>query len=357
MDFTEILQKINTHWNQQLPFVVYCNPKHTKVNVLLQHNSTHYSSKKFETTGFVLAPFDTNNTWFCIPEKFSEKITLEVSGPSVLNTDTPFCKELSSDKEKHLEYVSEILEHIKNKTVEKVVATRKKEIPLTVFDLSELIRRIISMDTAAFRYVWFHPKTGIWCGASPEVLLECDGANFSTMALAGTQKITKDTCPTWGVKETFEQQLVTKAITTNLKKITTSLQVSSPTTQKAGSLYHIKTQIKGAFDNKQTSLAQIVSVLHPTPAVCGSPKDRAFSIIQELEGYDREFYTGFLGPLNLQSNTAQMYVNLRCMKISPTTATLYVGGGITLDSSPQLEWQETKNKMATMLSVLAPMLP
>ena len=135
MDFTEILQKINTHWNQQLPFVVYCNPKHTKVNVLLQHNSTHYSSKKFETTGFVLAPFDTNNTWFCIPEVFSEKITLEVSVPSVLNTDTPFCQDLTSDKEKHLVYVSEILDNIKNKTVEKVVATRKKEIPLTGFDL------------------------------------------------------------------------------------------------------------------------------------------------------------------------------------------------------------------------------
>ena len=281
-----------------------------------------------------------------------EKYKVNSTNIQIINSDT-----VVSDKEKHLVYVSEILENIKNKTVEKVVATRKKEIPLTVFDLSELIRRIISMDTAAFRYVWFHPKTGIWCGASPEVLLECDGANFSTMALAGTQKITKDTCPTWGVKETFEQQLVTKAITTNLKKITTSLQVSSPTTQKAGSLYHIKTQIKGTFDNKQTSLAQIASVLHPTPAVCGSPKDHAFSIIQQLEGYDREFYTGFLGPLNLQSNTAQMYVNLRCMKISPTTATLYVGGGITLDSSPELEWQETKNKMATMLSVLAPMLP
>ena len=45
------------------------------------------------------------------------------------------------------------------------------------------------------------------------------------------------------------------------------------------------------------------------------------------------------------------------MKIDPQMATLYVGGGITLDSTPELEWQETKNKMTTMLSVLAPMLP
>ena len=357
MDFTALLQKINKHWTQQLPFVVYCSPNHTKVNVLLQQDTTHYSAKEFATTGFVLAPFDTKSTWFCIPEAFSEKISLEVSLPSFLNTDATGYQELSSDKEKHLEYVSEILENIKNKTVEKVVATRKEEISLTSFDVSELIKRIISLDTSAFRYLWFHPKTGIWCGASPEVLLESDGANFSTMALAGTQKVIADTTPTWGSKETFEQQLVTKAITTDLKKITTSLQVSSPKTHKAGSLYHIKTQIKGVFDNKQTTLAQIASVLHPTPAVCGSPRDTAFAIIQQLEGYDREFYTGFLGPLDLQNNTAQMYVNLRCMKISPTMATLYIGGGITLDSIPEQEWQETKNKMATMLSVLAPMLP
>ena len=126
---------------------------------------------------------------------------------------------------------------------------------------------------------------------------------------------------------------------------------------KAGSLYHIKTKIKGAFDKKETSLAQITTVLHPTPAVCGTPRDAAFAIIQELEGYNREFYTGFLGPLDLQNNTAQLYVNLRCMKISPAMAMLYVGGGITLDSMPQDEWQETKNKMATMLSVLGSMLP
>ena len=166
MDFTALLQKINSHWKHQLPFVVNAAPQHTKITVLLQQDATYYSAKGFNNTGFVFAPFDDKKASFCIPEAFSEKITLEVSMPTVLNTDTPFCQELTSDKEKHLAYVSEILDNIKNKTVEKVVATRKKEIPLTGFDLSELIERIISMDTAAFRYVWYHPKTGIWCGVS-----------------------------------------------------------------------------------------------------------------------------------------------------------------------------------------------
>ena len=206
MDYTALLQKIKTHWEQQLPFVVYASPQQIKAHVLLQQDSSSHSAKNFSNTGFVFVPFDNTNTWFCIPEAFSEKITLEVSMPSVLNTDSPFCQELVSDKEKHLVYVSEILENIKNKTVEKVVATRKKEISLTSFDLSELIKCIISQDTSAFRYVWYHPKTGIWCGASPEVLLESNGVSFSTMALAGTQKVSLDKNPTWGQKETFEQQ-------------------------------------------------------------------------------------------------------------------------------------------------------
>ena len=71
MDFTTLLQKISTHWKQQLPFVVYAAPKHTKVNVLLQQDAAYYSAKEFAATGFVLAPFDDKKASFCIPEAFS----------------------------------------------------------------------------------------------------------------------------------------------------------------------------------------------------------------------------------------------------------------------------------------------
>ena len=116
MDFTALLQKINTHWNQQLPFVLYCNPNQTKVNGLLQHNADYYSAKEFVNKGFVLAPFDTDQRWFCIPEAFSEKITLEASLFDHQDSFIPTCQEFPSDKEKHLRYVSQILNTIQNKT-------------------------------------------------------------------------------------------------------------------------------------------------------------------------------------------------------------------------------------------------
>ena len=94
--------------------------------------------------------------------------------------------------------------------------------------------------------------------------------------------------------------------------------------------------------------------------------------IFEYENYNREFYTGFLGELNkkvkirprsgarnienkayaYRKSVTHLYVNLRCMQLNGNEAQLYVGGGITKDSIPENEWQETINKTKTMKSVL-----
>ena len=96
----------------------------------------------------------------------------------------------------------------------------------------------------------------------------------------------------------------------------------------------------------------MLELLHPTSAVCGMPKMAALEFIQSHENYDREFYSGFLGPVNVENET-NLFVNLRCTKIQNRTATLYAGGGITEDSIPEKEWQETELKCQTMLAVLA----
>src|SRR5690606_2571312 len=99
-------------------------------------------------------------------------------------------------------------------------------------------------------------------------------------------------------------------------------------------------------------------------AVCGLPKEKAMHFIKENENYDREFYTGFLGELNyndeafdnqvfIKESYADLYVNLRCMKLNKDFATLFVGGGITKDSYPDKEWMETVHKTTTMLEILS----
>jgi isochorismate synthase len=185
---------------------------------------------------------------------------------------------------------------------------------------------------------------------------------FRTVALAGTQSvfdavgqpIPPKQAP-WTQKEIEEQALVGRYIISCFKKIRVREYVEEgPKTVVAGSLMHLCSDY--TVDTKAINFPELGTVmlelLHPTSAVCGMPKMAALEFIQNHETYDREFYSGFLGPVNVENET-NLFVNLRCMKIQNGTATLYAGGGITEDSVPEKEWQETELKCQTMLAVLA----
>ena len=99
------------------------------------------------------------------------------------------------------------------------------------------------------------------------------------------------------------------------------------------------------------NLKKAIQLLHPTPAVCGLPKEIAKAFIDTYEGYNRSFYTGFLGELN-RDFASDLFVNLRCMQIENNQAHLYMGCGITKDSNPEKEWKESVNKSMTMKRIL-----
>ncbi|HLV50467.1 MAG TPA: chorismate-binding protein, partial [Flavobacterium sp.] len=94
----------------------------------------------------------------------------------------------------------------------------------------------------------------------------------------------------------------------------------------------------------------LIQNLHPTPAVCGLPKKEAFDFIWENEGYNREFYTGFIGIE--KENMKDYFVNLRCAQIFQNQIQIYVGGGITAESNPEKEWEETELKSGTIGNAL-----
>jgi isochorismate synthase len=117
---------------------------------------------------------------------------------------------------------------------------------------------------------------------------------------------------------------------------------------------HLKSDF--TVDMKATNFPQLGSImlqlLHPTAAVCGMPLEPALAFLKEHEGYDREFYAGYLGPVNVNNNI-NLFVNLRCMKLLYRKARLYAGAGVTIDSMPDKEWEETEIKFNTLLNVLA----
>lgn len=359
MSFEELLKKIQEAKDQQLPFVIYRKPEADEVKVLIQRDKRLDFSDNYKTSGFVLAPFDSSRNAVLFAEKNVQKFNCVV-GNEILS-GTPFYEKPSKTAKdtdaqlRHMDLVKKGVEEIKKGSFVKTVLSRSEPYLIQEVDIAGVFLRLMRTYLSAFVYVWYHPQVGIWSGASPELLLRTKGENFQTMSLAGTQKFTGSMEVSWGAKELKEQRIVTDHIVESLKGI--GLEVSDLYTRKAGNLVHLCNDIKGQLDAKN-SLYELIEKLHPTAAICGFPKEEVRQFILQQEGYDRSYYTGFLGELNMndgKESRSDLYVNLRCMQLEETPnpkAIIYIGGGITSESDPLSEWNETVDKSLIMKSVL-----
>ena len=95
----------------------------------------------------------------------------------------------------------------------------------------------------------------------------------------------------------------------------------------------------------------MVELLHPTSAVCGMPLEPAMKFLKSHEQHDRELYSGYLGPVNIDEST-NLFVNLRCMRLYEQSVRAFVGAGVTESSIPEKEWEETEYKSQTMLDLI-----
>lgn len=355
-----ILNKAKNQFAQKLPFVLYCKPNSDTVTGLFQQNDELFKVTDFTEKGFVFASFDGNQTYL-IPENQSEIHTVVWNKKefTVSGNESSNCGEGSKKSFEAL--VFQGIQAIENKEFKKVVLSRKETVELTEFDFGIVFENLVQLYPSTFVYCFYHPKIGMWLGATPEQLLKADNNIFRTIALAGTQKDNGSLEIIWENKEKEEQQYVTDYIVDTLENVASELLVSKPYSFKAGSIWHIKTDISGVL-NSDFSLQQVIGLLHPTPAVCGLPKEKSKAFILKNENYDRSFYTGFLGELNsslaTDSISSDLFVNLRCMQIEvtpksiKTKAYLYMGCGIIKDSIPEKEWSESINKSMTMKKVL-----
>ena len=255
--------------------------------------------------------------------------------------------------------VNQAIDEIRKGTVHKIVISRFEEFSLEAdFSLKKCLDNLQSSYPNAFCYLTFTDEFGLWMGASPERLISIENQRiFKTESLAGTQylpEIDSLSNVAWTQKEIEEQAMVSRYIIGCLKKIRLrEFEESGPKTVRAGKLVHLKTEYK--VDMVETNMPDLGSImlelLHPTSAVCGTPFEEAKEFIEQHEGYDRSLYSGFLGPVNF-NNSTNLFVNLRCMQLYQNKARLYAGAGITEDSIPEKEYQETVNKMRTLRDLL-----
>lgn len=359
----------------QLPFVAYRKPNQTCISAILQNNDAINYCQDFTNSGFVFSPFENIENTIIFPLNKCKIVEVKdgiILGETEHSQSIFNLKNREKAKQFHINLVETAVKAIKNESFKKVVASRVEQFPFNCSETISLFKRLLSHYKTAMVYCWYHPKVGLWLGATPETLLRIEGNRLQTMSLAGTQPYVNIPNIAWQNKEIEEQQFVTDFIVDSLKPLVNSVSTTKRQTIKAGQLLHLQTKISAVFEKDNFNLKKVLKALHPTPAVCGLPKASAKDFILKNENYNREFYTGFLGELNftqtnsrntnhknVENNAYQsikkvtnLFVNLRCLQIKNDQALIYVGGGITKDSNPEKEWEETVAKSLTTKSLL-----
>lgn len=360
---------------------VWRKPNESKIELIVDSNEKpSFVSTEIESLppGYILHPFKDSSdkkAFFINAENY---YTIDLESSHILADDDAIFQTWTGEKEDLPSKINQLLQNtLKKEMISIPVSTDRETFLGTVkkgvaaINNGELFKivpakiKIQNMDydfdlTAAFLSLchaypngfvnFFHiAQIGTWIGATPEVLIKTKDRYFYTMALAGTQRAKGENpmkSAAWTQKEIEEQALVSRYIVNCFKKIRLREYVEiGPKTSIAGPLLHLKSEFR--VDMEATNFPQLGSVmldlLHPTSAVCGMPREKALEFLSREESFDRSFFAGYLGPVNIHKETA-IFVNLRCARLLGDKAILYAGAGITEDSIPEKEWEETELK-------------
>lgn len=336
-----INHQIQTYINAKKGFALWSNPNSNEIHLILDENQGDFS--------FVMAPFDIQNGK-----------TFSYSSSSVVNVKPEDLngifipkfkieKQNSEDKSNYTANFKEFVQELKSESeTEKLVLARtiSQKIEKNAFEVFLDLNKSFKEN---FVYLFFDGKDSFWTAATPETLIKEESSIIETMALAGTKIEDDEGKLNWTSKEYEEHQLVVDYINQEFTDFGLTLNYpNQPLEIKAGFVWHLKTPMTAT--TKNMDILDLAKHLHPTPAVCGTPKQKAKSFILEYENIEREYYCGFVGPIS--KSKSHLFVNLRCAKIKSDIMTVYVGGGLLKESDLESEWMETINKSKTILSVL-----
>jgi len=298
---------------------------------------------------FIFSPFIKSGKYptLAFYPKEDKNASRHIEIPSLIPMDLPDKKAIYCDRVKFLTGM------MKDGPLHKCVLSRRIDIADPEESLApDLFLELCHRYPNAFVYLVHIPNSFTWLGATPERFLKVKENKAYTTALAATRPF-EGSLPEvseWNSKEIEEQQMVTDYILKTLKeKEIQSIVCNGPYSMQAGNLIHLETDIQFSI-SPETDVLSLIDLLHPTPAVCGLPREDALRMIDSLEPHDREYYAGYLGPVSKEN--FELFVNLRCMRWIEGKPSLFVGGGITAASIPLQEWDETNFKANTLLDVI-----
>jgi isochorismate synthase len=362
-----MLKTIRVCLDKNLNFAVYRLPRKSVITLIIQKDQELTElgnlAGDFPEKGFLISPFSRNSgdlTYLIRPDyilrdevstrQFNEIDSIPAFFVNGLEKHT----QQETLKDDYILQIGNILSRIKAAEFEKVVLSRVRSIEGAYKnELTDIFHLLCETYPDAFVYL-LCVKGNCWTGASPEPFLCSAEGELCTVSLAGTRPFNKGSLDirNWNTKELLELDYVTRHIEKVLLDFSVAgFKKNGPYIARAGNLLHLRTDFSFSVQSAGNRLPSLINALHPTPAVCGMTSGKAMDFILHTEKHSREYYTGFLGPVGID-DLMQLYMNLRCMKVLDDKLLLYIGGGITHDSIPEDEWEETEIKADTLLSVL-----
>lgn len=256
-----------------------------------------------------------------------------------------------------MQMVASAVEATSRGALRKVVLSRLLEIETRQpVDQAALMARMIDQNPGGYH---FHVplEEGALLGASPELLLRKLGNHFHSNPLAGSARRSSDpvqddaakSALRVSAKDAYEHHIVTDGMREVLAPRCQHLHIpSQPELLSTPTLWHLASPIDGDVADSAENALSLACLLHPTPALCGTPTPNARELISQLEPFDRGLFGGIVGWCDAQGN-GEWVVTIRCGTVKANQVQLFAGAGIVPDSTPEAEWAETGTKLSTMM--------
>jgi menaquinone-specific isochorismate synthase len=283
---------------------------------------------------------------------FVTRIAATTPGAPSSAPPTRFVVEATRSPDEWRAMVERALAHISTHDVEKVVLAREVLVEGDApFDVGAIVRRLVGQQPGSFVYA-----TDGFVGASPELLVRRTGGGVESRPMAGTAVADGDAdtlrALAESVKDQREHRFVVDAIADALAPVCRTLEIGPvPDVAVFGHVAHLATRCRGRLREPAPTALDLARLLHPTPAVGGTPTARAVELVHELEGFDRGRYAGPVGWVDAGGD-GEWAIALRGAELDGARARLVAGAGIVAGSDPDAEWAETQAKLEPMLRAL-----
>jgi menaquinone-specific isochorismate synthase len=276
---------------------------------------------------------------------------------SAFDLETPSLSVISRvdnpDRTGWIENVTRSLNDIEKGTVDKVVLARRTDLHFSGrADPFSLLFRLRERNRNCFAFL-FEPRPGkAFVGVTPERLFKIEGDEIISEAISGTtvretnpdRERSEGVTPLYSEKNLREHQYVIEDIHSRIGTICERIEsLGERSTFDLSNVSHIYSRISGRL-KKEVSMGDVLTTLHPTPAVGGTPREKALPLMRDLEPFDRGWYAAPVGIIG--HRRSEMAVAIRSAIVEGDRASLFAGAGIIAGSTPEAEWQELEQKIS-----------